>query len=71
MQVNAFALLMNAQAEWSRLTHLPSLIAEPRNSKQRLRNDMIEFLRNASGQHQMSRLMAIASLKQSLMLIGP
>ena len=45
MQVNAFTLLMNAQTQLSSLTNLPDLVSKPRNAKQRLRNDVIEFLR--------------------------
>ena len=45
MQVNAFTVLMNAQTQLSSRTNLPDLVSEPRNAKQRLRNDVIEFLR--------------------------
>ena len=45
MQVNAFTVLMNAQTQLSSRTNLPVLTSEPRNAKQRLRNDVIEFFR--------------------------
>ena len=40
----AFSVLMSAQRELSKKS-LPDLISEPRNAKQRLRNDVIEFFR--------------------------
>ena len=45
MQANAFTVLMNAQSQLSSRTNLPEVVSEPRNAKQRLRNDVIEFLR--------------------------
>ena len=45
MQVNAFTLLMNAQTQLSSRTNLLDLVPKPRNAKQRLRNEVIEFLK--------------------------
>ena len=45
MHLNAFTLLMNAQAKLRSHTNLPDLVSKPRNAKQRLKNDVIEFLR--------------------------
>ena len=41
--VNAFSIMMNAQREIARKS-LPDLIDEPRNNKERLKNDIIKFL---------------------------
>lgn len=63
---NAFPVMTNAQREQAKKS-LPDLFEEPRNNKQKLRNDIINFLREKQCQWKGSEVLSLgSSLVQAL-----